>query len=418
MRTTYNIIISILGILLLLNGCGQKTQQRFCAATDVQHLPNSFELNKAMKRKMCTDALAYATSLERPNERPVRYIRTNFHIINTNDGRHNFKGEEGIKYIKNLVNNANSDLRENAKMSLPVGNDIPVLPPNLQIQIVPHISKAGQKGIYFHRDDELCFYVHKGKNRNLFTKDVIDKYAIQEDSVINVFIMPHHPDSVASKTYRAGGVGVALGTNMKMAGMFESGKPFWYFRMVLNHELGHILGLQHAWTSYDGCDDTPKHANCWNGTKRPECGDAYSNNMMDYNAHQKALTPCQIGRIHRSMSDLKHRSRKMLVPTWCELDVEKSVFIRDSVTWNGARDLEGHIAIQSGGLLRIACRVSMPKSAKIVVEEGATLIVDNALIHNACGDEWLGIELRTRGNNKGTVQFIGDARLENVVHEI
>lgn len=411
-------MIGAILIVLLANSCGQSVQRRFCQTADVDIIPSSYTFNKAVRRKMCSDPLAYTTKHERPHERPVRYIRTNFHIVNTSSGKHNFKEEEGITYIKNLVNNANSDLRENAKMNLPVGNDTPVLPPNLQLQIVPHLTKRGQKGIYFHQDDELCFYVHRGKNKNLFDREVIKKYAIQEDSVVNVFVLPHHPDSVASKTYRAGGVGVALGTNMKLSGMFESGRPFWHFRKVLNHEMGHILGLQHAWTNYDGCDDTPKHANCWTGVKSAECGEVYSNNMMDYNALQKALTPCQIGKIHRSMSDLNHRARKMLVPTWCQLDTAKSVFIRDSVVWRGARDLEGHIAVLKGGVLRIACRVSMPKNAKIVVEEGATLIIENALIHNDCGDEWQGIELRTRGNEKGIIQFIGDARLEDVIHNV
>ena len=78
--------------------------------------------------------------------------------------------------------------------------------------------------------------------------------------------MPHHPDSIASKTYAGGGVGVALGTNVKMAGMFESKQPFWNYRQILSHEVGHVFGLQHSWLS-DGCEDTPKHPNCWNRSK-------------------------------------------------------------------------------------------------------------------------------------------------------
>ena len=56
------------------------------------------------------------------------------------------------------------------------------------------------------------------------------------------------------------------------------------------HELGHSLGLLHTWNQDDGCDDTPRNAGCW--------GDTCSNNMMDYNASQSALTACQLGIIH------------------------------------------------------------------------------------------------------------------------
>ncbi|MEM9991897.1 MAG: hypothetical protein AAF738_09040, partial [Bacteroidota bacterium] len=183
-------------------------------------------------------------------------------------------------------------------------------------------------------------------------------------------------------------------------------------------EIGHILGLQHAWTKYDGCEDTPQHPNCWTGVKSAECGESYSNNMMDYNAVQNALTPCQIGRMHRNMSDLNHRSRKMLEPTWCRLDTQKTVVIRDSVHWEGAHDLEGHVYIKNGGFLRVACRLSLPKGAKIVLDSEATLVLDNAHLHNACEDKWEGIELISMREQRGLVQLLGDVRLEDMVHQL
>lgn len=63
------------------------------------------------------------------------------------------------------------------------------------------------------------------------------------------------------------------------------------------HELGHTLGLDHTWSVDDGCNDTPNNPNCWNVNEPAGCT-PLSNNLMDYNAGQNALTICQTNRMH------------------------------------------------------------------------------------------------------------------------
>ncbi|MEN0047168.1 MAG: reprolysin-like metallopeptidase [Bacteroidota bacterium] len=412
-------IISGWVFMLCFQSCNTKVQTHYCTSADIIQLPSEYDEKVVKSRfrsaaRACRDALAYAPDTNYIEHRPMRYIRVNVHFVNSSDSSKNFIGKEALNYAKNIINNVNQDLSKNAKMHLPIGNNTPVLPTQYRLKLTRRTGTEHDTGVYCHFDDELCYYVHKGKNRNLHKQDVIKKYGIQLDSVLNVFVMPHHPDSLASKTYAGGGVGVALGTNVKMAGMYESGNPFWHYRQILSHEVGHVFGLQHSWLN-DGCEDTPKHPNCWNRSKNGSaCDSLASNNLMDYNAWQLALTPCQIGRIHRMISTLNSRPRKLVIPTWCDYDAEKSITIQDSIHWKGAVDMEGDLLIAAGGTLQISCRLSLPKGAKITIAPGGKLILKNAHLHNACGDQWKGIEIQEQKKEKGEVVMIGEVKLEDM----
>jgi hypothetical protein len=135
---------------------------------------------------------------------------------------------------------------------------------------------------------------------------------------------------------------------------------------------------------------------------------------MDYNALQLAWTPCQIGKVHQRMADTRAKARHLLSPKWCQLDEMQTIIIRDTVSWSGARDLEGHLVITPGGQLSISCRVSVPPAGKIIVEPGGTLILDEAKLHNACGQEWLGIEIQELKDQKGVVRYLRAPTIENV----
>ncbi|MDV7393738.1 M43 family zinc metalloprotease, partial [Arthrospira platensis SPKY1] len=128
--------------------------------------------------------------------------------------------------------------------------------------------------------------------------------------MLNIFLMPHHPDSVASPTYKPHFGGIALRNAVKVTGWYENGVSEWSVRYVLNHEIGHILSLMHTWAYNDGCDDTPHHPKCWNFTDEPPCDSLVSNNVMDYNAYQSAWSPCQIGKIHYTLSQETKNCRR------------------------------------------------------------------------------------------------------------
>lgn len=413
-------------IILSLHSCSPALRSHYATISEVEiqetttrsDPPEEGRLN--LQPRPCTDPASYVPDTNHLELTPYRYLRLNIHFVDNTDSTANFQGKTALDFANQLVHTANEDLRKNHQMWLPPRNTTPVLPPRYQYVLTPQADDPGDSGIYFHYDDELCYYIHKGRNANLTDRRIIDRYAVQPDSVLNIFIMPHHPDSIDSPTYNAAGVGVALGNAIKVAGAFEHQSPGWAFRGILNHECGHILGLSHAWTFNDGCDDTPQHpANCWNRTETPPCDTMASNNVMDYNARQHAWTPCQIGRIHYAMANISGKVRPFLRPDWCRFDPATAVVISDTLEWNGAKDLHGNLTIAAGGFLQVNCRLSLPRNARITITPGATLSLGpNAYLHNACDDQWMGIEIQEQGSRRGRLILQGDPIIENALNPL
>lgn len=391
-----------LPLLLLLAACAPKISYAPFA------LPDGLPPVNPRPASICQNWENYLPDPACPNCLPERLLRVNFHILNSRDSSHNFKPDAARQYFTRLLALANADLDTNfANWRSPAGT--PVLPKGYRYALWPPSG-----GFYFHFDDTLFTFVSRGRDQNMYDQRAIEKYAVGRDSVLNIFVQTHPPDSLLVPTYRAASQGIALGTSLKMAGIFESKGGPEGFQGLLNHEIGHILGLTHAWTE-DGCPDTPDHPNqCYMCAADPPCDSRCTNNQMDYNYYQNACTPCQIGRIQATFVNEKHRVRRCLVPTWCAFRSERSVVVRDSVAWLGARDLEGDLSIAPGGVLLLGCRLSMPPGGKITVQPGGRLILDGCRLHQACGKNWQGILVGARGKQRGEVALRRTPFVENV----
>lgn len=383
--------------------CNKKITKEYITAC--QNLPSTED-----QTGCCNDEQSYIPDPEHINHTPIKYLRLNFHIMCKEDGTANFDEISGRVFINQVMEAANDKLGRNKQMNLPPGNNTPVIPLQYRYILTPRPGDPDDDGIYFHYDDELYFMIGIGKDKNNYSKEVFEKYGIQKDTVLNVFVMSNHVDSLDSPTYVADSKGIGFGSWLKVIHWYkgtrdttwENGIPKtpytqWDAIKLLNHEIGHCLGLRHTWSGNDGCDDTPNHPNCWNKSKTPPCDTMWSNNFMDYNAHSSAWTPCQIGIIHKNLTNKSKKIRQLLEPSWCQLDKRKTIEIKDNIEWRGAKDLESHIIIHDGASLTIRCAVSLPKDAKIIIHPKGRLILDGATLENDCGDKWLGIE---RWSNK------------------
>ncbi|NJN77866.1 MAG: hypothetical protein HC803_05660 [Saprospiraceae bacterium] len=398
--------------------CTPKLEMMFLTKETLKQESSEFENPDKTNSILCNEALHYAPDTMHLDHTPMKYIRVNFHFMNSTDSANNLYGQKALDYAQSLLFYANHSLNENYKMFLPPNNNTPVLPTQYRYVLYSQPNIEGDNGVYSHFDDDLYFFVRVGKHRNLADKRVINLYNVGEDTILNLFIMPHHPDSAASPTYRAEGTGIALGNSVKIAGLTDSKEPIWNFKGLVNHEIGHVLGLSHTWQYNDGCDDTPNHPNCWNITTNAPCNTQTSNNVMDYNSRQHAWSPCQIGRVHRHLSDENNRARRTLIPNWCTLHDDRHIIIKDTIHWKGEKDLEGHLTIEDGGVLKISCRVSIPEHGKITVKPGGTLILNQCHLHNSCGKTWTGIEIQTLKKKSGQVTSRGNIRLENMENKI
>ncbi len=300
---------------------------------------------------------------------------------------------------------SNEILEQRQRLLLPKGNNYPPLTTRMRYVIEPDVDPS-EDGIYFHYDEEMPYHMHNGKFQNRGDYKIFNKYKYRNDSILNVFFIAHHPDSVASKTYGTGNAGVAFGTRyLKMVGHWHDFKKPWEVRKTLLHEVSHIFTLNHSWIKNDGCDDTPQHNNCWNYNVKPGCSEV-SNNIMDYSARSIAFTPCQVGRMHASMAREGSKQRAYTRPNWCE-GTGQHAELRDSFVLRHETDLEGNLTLLPGSYLEVRCRLSIPEGHRITVMPGATLALAGGKLHNSCGLGWEGLFVERRGRLQGTLMLLG-----------
>jgi hypothetical protein len=161
----------------------QNSNKRFATKDDVTR-------DSSVRRtisKSCQQYLSYMPDTLHPEFTPVRMVRINIHVMQDGKGQNNFSEEEGTRFIRQLITNANNRLGGNKKMNLPKDNTTPVLPIPYRYVLTGDPKVPGDDGIYFHRDDTLYSMNKKSKRKdNVYDRRQYEKYGVQKDSVINI----------------------------------------------------------------------------------------------------------------------------------------------------------------------------------------------------------------------------------------
>ncbi|MBL7827717.1 MAG: T9SS type A sorting domain-containing protein, partial [Saprospiraceae bacterium] len=249
-------------------------------------------------------------------------------------------------------------------------------------------------------------------------------------------------------SYNDGGVpktaaGYASGSNRVV--MFNVGyypdDPLlldWNFK-VFNHEVGHCLGLGHAYLCGNECVVVPgdlapvlecdiEEQVCQeidNGFGVPLiCDWGNSNNLMSSGPGCLALSPCQWSEAY---GNLYNHSRSY-TDIGCDHLSASPIFINqgEDVVWERGKLLFNDVRVKTGGKLTIKCAAYFKTGYGIVVEKGGKLIVDGGLLSNLCPDtRWRGIDVHGNPNipqpdpngmpladQAGIVQLLNGAAIE------
>jgi len=247
--------------------------------------------NLSLKSATCNDWNNYAAV--NPNNTPIKIVRITIHIMQKLDGTGNFPDSYTSRcwLSGTLMDELNGRMKGLKSMNLPTSSPT----------ITDCRVRFSLANIYFWQND----YAWTFRQDTIFGNYLRTKYVNNQDSVLNKNNSVH-----IFMCENATGMGIVSNIGNKswiaLGGIYTNYlKNDCYGAVsILAHELGHSLGLRHTWKDTDYCNDTPNNPNCWNVNEprpgEPNTGQCLipSNNLMDYNVSQNALTICQINRIH------------------------------------------------------------------------------------------------------------------------
>jgi hypothetical protein len=175
----------------------------------------------------------------------------------------------------------------------------------------------------------------------------------------------------------------------------------------LAHELGHNLALFH--TYYGGganaeCDNNNEYLSDVFGTWPGNCphigppniwgedacefpDDRKTNNLMGGNMSNCYISPKQAGQMHRAIALTS--ARRFVEKTYSNIPL----VINSNEIWDFDIRLYRDIIIETGVELTLKCNLIMPFDGKIIIKQGAKLVVDGAKITTIDEILWQGIEV-------------------------
>ena len=167
------------------------------------------------------------------------------------------------------------------------------------------------------------------------------------------------------------------------------------------HELGHILGLMHTYLGGNETNDENHPDYLWDVFGIPFSGfhiidwgrdpclspkDRVTNNLMGGNQVSKYASPLQIGKMHRALHIYNVRKYAS-----CSCQKDKFLIVENDEAWDFDMKLYNSLRIKNESTLTLKGKLEMPDGCTIIVEEGASLIIDTqGTLTGGCNKEWNG----------------------------
>ncbi|MEM8585548.1 MAG: hypothetical protein AAGF87_14810, partial [Bacteroidota bacterium] len=197
------------------------------------------------------------------------------------------------------------------------------------------------------------------------------------------------------------------------------GNNFWDLARTLNHEFGHTRNLNHSFFCGNPCNgiDMDSDAECC-GTCVPQpftgsgCFGCTEDNLTMGYGTQLNFTECELLEIWTYMINNPEPFQHFDLCESTEEDIEIVFNSGTYEVWNHNKSFNKDVRISGGTIIEIQCSVLMGEGKRIIVDEGAKLIVNGGRITNLCDNLWSGIRVYG-GNADFDVKFTNDAIIEN-----
>ena len=225
----------------------------------------------------------------------------------------------------------------------------------------------------------------------LTPQNLKDSFSIYKNKVVDIFLFDEWLPSDACLAQRGMG-GDASCTIGNLHRYFvinqtietpANSNSIWGYRAILIHELGHVMSLSHPVGSLGGkCCDAHESPYLVNGN---QIRYGTSNNIMGYNPHGNAISPCQLDKMYRFIRNKQFVNTSQIIG-YCVKQPRVDEITTHEV-WMTNKEVNRDIVIKSGGSLTIigagVC-IGFAKDVIIQVERGAILTVEKATLRSLC----------------------------------
>ncbi len=369
-----------------------------------------------------------------PNEdTPIKTLHVNFNIWQRADGTGNLQNNpddiDRLNEIAGLINDRMGTVNPNPDPPISYGI----------LGIVDSKIRIVLDSIYFYQDTtpDSSYYYSTGGSIDTYQSYLNNNFP-ERTKALNIFFSNgylYYEGDGAAGYCDMSGTGDIQTYDHGQQGIWFMGSNH------LPHELGHTFFLWHTYQRspnncllyssnffYDVYDTT--NYNCEDYCYEPCCptcdicyydGGA-CNNLMGGGSNPY-ISPLQMGVMHRrTVLHDKHMARH--VTGYSSVPYQ----ITQDEIWDFSIKFYQDIIVKAGNTLTVQCEVKMVSSAKIIVEQGAKLIIDGGIITNEFyyDQPWQGIQVwgnknahqfsDTAGNyQQGYLELKNGATIENAI---